>query len=225
MTPAAPAALPRRDPETRARLREIAGRSRPVTLAREQSLTVTGRLGEALPLGALQRGTVVAVDGARGAGATSVAFSLVAAVTATGEWAAAVELEGTLGLEAAARAGVALERFAVVRCGSRDRWATTVATLLDGVTLVLAEVPPHARAGDVRRLVARARERGAVLVALPAPGARWPGDATLRLVAAGGCWPGLARGGGLLEERVLRLTISGKGAAARAHEAELARAG
>jgi hypothetical protein len=219
------AALPRRDAEARARLREVAGRSRPVTLAREQSLPVAGRLGELLPQGALQRGTTVVVEGARGAGATSLAFTLAAAVTATGEWAAAVDVDGTLGLEAAAAAGVALERFAVLRQVSRERWATTVASLLDGIALVLAEVPRHVRVGDARRLVARARERGAVLVAVPVPGATWPVDAALRLVAEGGHWSGLVRGGGLLDGRELRVGVSGKGAAARPREAQLARAG
>jgi hypothetical protein len=203
----------------------VAGRARPVTLAREQALSVAAPVGALLPLGALQRGTVVAVEGARGAGATSLGFALVAAVTAAGEWAAAVDLGGTLGMEAAAHAGVALERFPVVGGVPLDRWATTVAALLDGVTLVLAEVPRHARAGDARRLAARARERGAVLVAIPEPGARWPGDATLRFVAEGGAWSGLTRGGGVLVDRALRVEVAGRGEAARPRHAELARAG
>ena len=218
-------ALPRRDPEARARLREVAGGSRPVTLARERALPVAVPLGEILPLGALARGTVVTVEGTRGAGSTTLAFALVAAATRAGEWAAAVDPDGTLGMEAAAAAGVALERFAVVRRVTPDRWAVTVAALLDGVTLVLAEVPRHARTGDVRRLTARARERGAVLVASCAPGARWPGDVTLRLVASGGSWTGLGTGDGVLAERTLRVEVSGRGAAARPHRAELARVG
>ncbi len=141
-------ALPSRDPEAWARLREVAGQGKPVTLARERTLEVGGPLGELLPGGVLQRGTVLAVEGARGAGATSLALSLAAAVTATGEWAAAVDLHRTLGVEAAVVAGVALERFPVVRGVSPDRWATVVAALLDGITLVLAEVPRHVRVGD-----------------------------------------------------------------------------
>jgi hypothetical protein len=165
----------------------------------------------------------VVVEGPCGSGATSVAFALAAAATAVGEWAAAVDLDRTLGLEAAAASGVALDRFAVIRSVPRDRWPTTVAALLDGITLVLAEVPPHVRTGDARRLVARARERAAVLVALPAPGAVWPGDAALRLVADRGSWSGLAPGGGLLHDRALRVTLAGRGANARPRE--LARAG
>jgi hypothetical protein len=168
---------------------------------------------------------VVAVEGVRGAGATTLAFTLVAAATAAGEWAGAVDLDGTLGLEAAAATGVALERFPVVRASTLDRWATTVAALLDGVTLVLAEVPHHVRVGDARRLGARARERGAVLVALPAPGARWVGDAAVRLVAQGGSWSGVGPGAGLLDARALRCEVAGRGAAARPRRVQLARAG
>src|SRR5690606_33737437 len=120
-------------------------------------------------------------------GATSLALALAAAVTTAGEWVAAVDLHGTLGALAAAEAGVALDRFAVIRPSGEgalppDRWAATVATLLDGVSLVVAEVPRSVRPADARRLVGRAREREVVLVAL-ARGAAWPAEAALRLRA------------------------------------------
>src|SRR5213079_731476 len=133
-------------------------------LAGERVLAVPGPLGALLPGGAVQRGTVVAVDGDAGAGATSVALELAA--TAAGEWAAAIELDASLGGLAAGEAGVALERFAVVRRVPPARWAAVVAALLDGFSVVLAEVPAYARVGDTRRLLARARERGGVLVAM-----------------------------------------------------------
>jgi len=219
--------LPCRDDAARARLGAVADRTRPVTLARERSLPVAGSLGELLPGAALQRGTVVQVDGALGAGATSVALALAAAATQAGEWVGAVDLAGTLGAEAAAAAGVALERFPVVRLvpGALERWAAVVAALLDGVGLVLAELPRHARVGDARRLAARARERGAVLVVLPTAAARWPGDVSLHLVAEGGSWSGLESGAGLLASRALRLRVEGRGAAAQVRRGELARVG
>jgi hypothetical protein len=169
----------------------------------------------------------VQVDGTPGAGATSVALALAAAATTAGEWVGAVDLAGTLGVEAAAAAGVALERFPVVRIPghSIDRWATVVAALLDGVGLVLTELPRHARAGDARRLVARARERGAVLVVLPSAVARWPGERGLHLVAEGGAWSGLEPGAGLLASRALQVRVEGRGAAGRVRRGELARAG
>ncbi len=217
--------LPRRDAEARARLQAAAGLARPVTLARERILPVSGPLGALLPEGGMRRGTVVSVEGTGATGATSLAFELAAGATAAGEWAAVVDLHGTLGLEAAAEAGVALERFPIVRSVPAERWSTVVAALLDGVTLVVAETPRHARIGDVRRLVARTRERDAVLVALPSPGTTWAGDAALRLVSEGGAWVGASHGAGPVTGRDVRVRVGGKGAAARTRSGALARAG
>ena len=155
------------------------------------------------------------VDGAdgRGSGATTVAFELAAAVTAVGEWAAAVDLDGTLGVLAAAEAGVALERFAVVRRVPPTRWATVVAALLDGVSLVLAEVPRGVRPGDARRLVARAREREAVLV-VHERARTWPADAGAHAARRRRCVAGPDRRG-LLTGRTLQVQVEGRGAAAR----------
>ncbi|MGH9014174.1 MAG: hypothetical protein ACRDZ1_09605, partial [Acidimicrobiia bacterium] len=80
------AALPRRDDEARAHLDAAARRARPVVPAGERVLPVPGELGELIPGGAVQRGAVVAVGGAPGAGTTSVALRLAAAATAAGEW-------------------------------------------------------------------------------------------------------------------------------------------
>ncbi len=213
------AALPRRDPEARGALSEAGRRAAPVVPARERVLPVPGALGELLPGGAVVRGSVVAVDGTRGAGVTSLALALAAAATDSGEWAAALDLDATFGGEAAHEVGVALERFAVVRPGAAGlppaRWASVVAALLDGVSLVVTEVPRYARAVDARRLAARARERGSVLVPVVGPRTPWPAEATLRLHADGGEWRGLTAGAGLLTGRVVHVRVEGQGAAAR----------
>src|SRR5260370_865445 len=116
-----PAVLPRderqggrRDPVARAVLADVSRRVGPVVLARERGLPVPGALGELLP-GGLRRGSGVTVGGGTGAGATSAAVALAAAAAAAGEWAAMLDLAGTLGGRAGAEAGVALDRFAVVR--------------------------------------------------------------------------------------------------------------
>ncbi len=215
------AALPRRDEESREHLDNAARHARPVVLAGEQVLAVPGPLGALLPAGAVQRGTVVAVDGDPGAGATGIAFQLAAAATAAGEWAAAVELRAGLGGLAAAEAGVELDRFAVVRRVPPARWAAVVAALLDGISVVLAEVPAYARLGDTRRLLGRARERGAVLVAM----GPWPAEAALRLRADGSVWRGLGSGEGVLAERDQRVHVDGRGVVPRERFAALARAG
>ncbi len=208
------AVLPRRDELARAQLDRVAQAARPVVSATERVLTVPGELGELVPT--LRRGAVVTVEGDPGAGATSIGLRLAAAATTAGEWAAAVELHGSLGGLAAAEAGIALSRFAVARRVPPARWAAVVAALLDGVGLVLAEVPRHARAGDARRLAARARERGTVLVAISTIGGGWPAEAALRLQADGLEWRGLASGVGLLTQRELGVRVEGHGVPARA---------
>ena len=155
------AALPRRDTDALAHLDRLGNRARPLVLAHDRGIELTGGLGALVPGATLARGSVVRIAGAdgAGAGATTLAFELVAAVTGVGEWAGAVDLDGTLGALAAEEAGVALERFAVVRRVPPARWATVVAALLDGVSLVLTDVPRGVAFGDARRLTARARER------------------------------------------------------------------
>src|SRR4051794_15030410 len=90
-----PRPLPRRDAEARARLAEVAGRARPFVGAADRLIRVPGPLGDALVNGGLRRGAVCTVEGAPGAGTTSVVLALAAAVTAAGEWAAVVDPHGT----------------------------------------------------------------------------------------------------------------------------------
>jgi hypothetical protein len=158
-----------------------------VSLAHERAFALGPSLAPLVPGGALARGAVVRVVGQPGAGATSLGLELAAACTAAGEWAAAVDLAGTLGALAARETGVALERFAVVRRVPPARWASVVAALLEGMTLVLADLPREGvGAADARRLVARARERETVLV-VPE---RWPAESSLTLHAVTSEWAG-----------------------------------
>jgi cell division inhibitor SulA len=207
--------LPLRDREAHRRLERLARDARPATLAGDRRLLVADPLGGLLPDGGLRRGSVVTLTGAMGT--TSVLLPLLAAATASGEWAVVVEPGDTLGGAAVAEAGVALERCAIARRVPPDRWAVVVAALLEGAALVAAWVPPGVRLGDARRLAARARERGAVLVAMESvPGTRavpWPGEAALRLHVQPGPWRGLAPGHGLLSERDLQVRVEGRGAA------------
>ncbi len=220
--------LPRRanlpaETVTRAHLHEVARGAAPVVLARDRAVPLAGVLGDLVPGGTVARGSVLRVTGRPGAGATTVGFELAAAVTALGEWAALVDVDATFGPLAAADVGVALERFAVVRRVPPARWATVVAALLEGVSLVLADVPRGVSLGDARRLEARARERESVLVVAETCGATWPGGVAYTLHAASSEWADL--GAGVLEMRRLRVEVEGRGAAARPRIGELARAG
>lgn len=184
-------------------------------LAGERLLPVPGPLGALLPGGGVQRGSVVMLDGPPGSGATSVALQLVAAATAAGEWAAAIDPDGTLGGAAAGEAGVVLDRFAVVRGVPASRWTTVAGALLDGVALVVAELRGRLAAGDARRLTARARERGAVLVAVAGGPAVWPAEAGLRLHVGHGAWPGFGPQSACLASRSTEVHAEGRGARRR----------
>jgi hypothetical protein len=206
------AVLPLRDREARRRLERVARDIGPTTLAGVRRLTVADPLGALLPDG-LRRGSVVTLSGT--AGTSSVVLPLLGAATAAGEWAAVVEPALTLGGVAVAEAGVALERCAFVRPVPAPQWAPVVAALLEGATVVAAWVPRGVKLGDARRLAARARERGAVLVAMESvPGVRsgaWPAEAALRLHVQPGPWR--CAPDGRLVDRELHVRVEGRGAA------------
>jgi hypothetical protein len=178
---------------------------RPVSLARERTLPVLPALADLLPEGGLRRGSTVTVSGA-----TSLALALLAGPSQAGSWCAAVGLP-SLGLVAAAEVGIALERFPLVaRPG--DDWPAVVAALVDAVDVVLVGLPRHVRSGDARRLVAKARDRGAVLVTTGESKAL---AADVRLSVTASAWEGLGEGHGLLRARRIDVVATGRGAAAR----------
>jgi hypothetical protein len=177
----------------------------------ERSLPVAPALRPLLPGGFLRRGGTVSVLGARaGTGATSLLLALVATASTAGSWCAAVGLP-RLGLVAAAEAGVAVERFALVPSPGSE-WAGVVAALLDGVDIVAVATPGPVPAPVANRLVARARQRGSVLVSIGS----WPG-AEVSLEVVGSTWHGLGQGRGRLRGREVEVVAHGRGAAARAH--------
>jgi hypothetical protein len=182
----------------------------PVALAGERLLPVLPALETLLPARGLRRGSVVSV-----AGSTSLAVSLLAAASARGSWCSAVGLP-SLGLAAAAELGVVLERFPLVasplRSSGAGGWAWVVAALLDAFDVVLARPPAHVKIADARRLTARVRERGAVLVIA---GAGWSDAAEVQLTVASATWEGVGQGHGRLRARRVEVVAGGRGAAAR----------
>lgn len=184
---------------------ELARRVAPVALAGDRTLPLRPDLTAVVP--SLRRGTVVELDGR---GATTLGLALAAGPSAAGSWVAAVGLP-SLGLVAAADAGVDLERMAVV-ADPEERWATVVAALVDAIDVVLVGRPPHLRPADARRLTARVRERGSVLIVV---GARWPDRTDLHLTVESSHWSGLGDGHGHLRARRVEVTVDGRGAAGR----------
>ena len=191
-----------------------AQRGRPETVGRSEGdrpLPVLPALEPLFPAGGLRRGSAVAVRGS-----ASLLLALLAGPSGRGAWCGVVGVPG-LGLAAAAEAGIALERLALVPDPGRD-WAAVAAALLDAMEVVV--VAPRGRVpdADARRLAARARQRGAVLVPFgPVP---WPG-AELRLSLVDGVWEGLGDGSGRLRSRRVVVRGDGRGSAARGHELAL----
>jgi hypothetical protein len=137
-------------------------------------------------------------------GGCSLLLLLLAEVSGAGSWCALVNGPG-VGLAAAAEAGVALDRLALVPEPGRD-WVRVVAALLDGFDLVAVRAPTVLRPVDARLLAARVRRQGAVLVSL----GPWAGaDVRIRPVAAR--WEGLGAGHGRLSTHRLLVGVSGRG--------------
>jgi hypothetical protein len=215
-------AVPRGDGAALARAAE---RAKPVALAAEHVLPVLPALVPLFPDGGLRRGTTLAVGGAA---ATSLALAVAAGPSGDGSWVGVVGMP-SLGLLAAAELGVALDRLVLVappEDSGPDAWVSVLATLVDGMDVVLAAVPRGARLGDARRLSARVRERGAVLVLVDearqgAAGGIGPFEPELRLRGADVAWEGLEPGAGHLRARRLVVEAGGRRAAARPRRAAL----
>ncbi len=190
----------------------------------DRLLPVLPELRPLLPGGGLRRGATIAVGAGplirstgrgRPAGGTSLLLALLAGASRAGSWCAIVGVP-TLGALAAAEAGIDLARLALVPEPGPE-WPTVVAALLDGVDVVVAAAPGLVPATVARRLAARARQRGSVLMPY---GGRWEG-ADLLVEAVRGGWRGLGQGRGRLRGRELVISARGRGGAARPVQARI----
>jgi hypothetical protein len=153
-----------------------------------------------LPGGGLRRGSTVAVSSS-----TSLLFALLAEASRQGAWCALVGVPEA-GMVAAQEAGLVLSRVALVPRPGADLVAIT-SVLLDGLDVVAVTGVDRLPAAAGRRLVAKARQRGAVLVSV----GPWAG-ADVQVGGAGGRWEGLGAGSGRLRYRRLRVRAGGRGA-------------
>lgn len=224
------------DADQRSTLRRLSELIRPLTLAAERRLPVAESIAALLPDGALERGSVLRVTGV---GATSLALALVAAASQEGSWSAVVGL-GELALVAADEHGVALGRLALIEVSGWRRCAEVVAALIDGMDFVLLDARAELRAVEIRRVTARMREQGSVLLlvdpglprATSAPMSRsmsqpmlsqsadgWSPDVVLRLGSPQ--WSGVGQGHGLLRHRRVVIEAAGRGRSARSRRIEV----
>jgi len=91
-----------------------------------------------------------------------------------------------------------------------EQWPTAVGALLEGVSLVVAEVPARMSPAKAQRLVNRVRERQGILVAL----GPWPQGAAVSVTVDGSTWRGPAESG-RLTERTLHVEVARRGGGRR----------
>jgi hypothetical protein len=172
----------------------------------ERLLPVLPELRPLLPGGGLRRGGTIGIARAS-AGATSMLLALLAEASRAGSWCAVVGVSA-LGVAAAAELGIALDRLVLVPHPGPD-WPTVVAALLDGFDIVVTAAGGGTVAPTIaNRLAARARQRGAVLMAY----GPWP-SVDLTLQAIDPLWHGIEGGRGRLRGRQLSAVARGRGAA------------
>lgn len=198
-------------------LHRLGDRVRPLALAAERTLPVPAPFAAALPGGGLRQGSMV---GLVGPGATSLAAALLKEASTAGSWVAAVGLPA-LGLAAVAELGLDLERLVLVASPPPERWGAVTAALVDAFDAVLVQPGHRVRPADARRLEARTRERGAVLIQVGGRADAWPHAPDLNLAVTATRWTGLHDGHGRLQARRVTVEIEGRRRAARARRLEL----
>lgn len=175
----------------------------------ERVLPVPAALVGLLPAGGLRRGSVVQVEGS-----VALTLALLAEASGAGAWCALVGLP-TVGLLAAGELGIDTDRLALIPEPGPD-WAAVVAALLDAIDIVVLRAPSAPAPAQSRRLTARVRERGAVLISADP----WQG-AEVGLRPVDTSWYGVGSGYGRLTGYELEVESRGRGAASRPRRAQV----
>lgn len=158
-----------------------------------QVVEVHPGLAGLVPDGGLRPGCAYQVSGG------ALLLALLAEPSKSGSWCSVVGIP-EFGAEAAHRAGIALERLALVP-EPGERWLSVVAALAEVMGVVAVRPPVRVSMGEANRLAARLRERGCVLLSC----GEWPrAEASLSLGRAH--WSGLGSGHGYLAEREVEVT-------------------
>jgi hypothetical protein len=161
-------------------------------------LPVHSALAELLPGGGLRPGAAYSVPRS-----TSLLLALLAQPSQSGSWCGVVGLP-RLGVEAAEGLGVDLSRLVLVP-DPGPRWLAVTATIAEVLPVVAVRPSGRAPDGEIARLAARLRDRGAVLL-VQGP---WP-QAEAMIEVAEPVWSGVGRGHGYLAARELTLTSSSR---------------
>lgn len=170
------------------------------------TLPVVEQVAALLPSNGLRCGSVTVLEGS-----TALLLTLLARASQEGSWCAVVGFP-EIGALAAAEAGVDLARLALVPHPGQQV-GQVLAALVDGIDVVV--VGPQLDRGQLRpaiqrKISARVKERGAVLISLQ----KWSG-AEYSLQTQVASWQGLGQGYGHLTKQDLILRRGGRGAAQR----------
>ncbi|MFV1971842.1 MAG: hypothetical protein ACC683_12680 [Acidimicrobiia bacterium] len=157
----------------------------------------------------LAPGQIAGLSGIPGSGLTRIGMSLLAPYAARGPL-VYLDVRGWASPMAAWEMGIEPERLVVVRSKDIVTWSRIVATLLDGVRGVYAEVPVGLRDQALYKLAAKARAKRTPLVLRPITGKLPSGIAHLNLEAREVLWEGTEAGHGSLTNRRTLLVASGK---------------
>jgi hypothetical protein len=161
-------------------------------------LPVHPALASLLPGGGLRPGAAYSLSRS-----TSLLLGLLAQPSQAGSWCGVVGMP-RLGAEAAERLGVDLSRLVLIP-EPGPRWLAVTATVAEVLPVVAVRPAGRAPDGEISRLAARLRDRGAVLL-VQGP---WPqAEAVLELDAPE--WTGVGRGHGYLAGRTVTITASSR---------------
>src|SRR5687767_13554571 len=159
-------------------------------------MPVLPALAALLPGGGLRAGSAYSI-----APSASLLSALLAAASQAGCWCGVVGVP-QFGAEAAERLGVDLARLVLIP-EPGARWLAVTATIAEVLPVVAVRPGGRASDGDVSRLAARLRDRGAVLL-VQGPWAQ----AEASIGVADAEWTGLGDGHGYLAGRELTVTVT-----------------
>jgi hypothetical protein len=157
----------------------------------------------------LTPGHVVGLEGNAGFGMTRLGLALLATYPATGP-VVYLDARGWMSPVAAWESGIEPESLVVVRCDDPLTWGRVAATLVEGVSVVYAEIPRGVKDTQLRTLAALARRRSIPLMLRPLRSLLPPALVHLRLAARSIEWSGTDAGHGRLTRRTLTIEASGK---------------
>ncbi len=198
-------APPEQQAERARRAAILASAVRPTASPSARRLPVTESLEALVPDAALRRGTTLVVAGPSARGTTTLGLALLCGPSAAGHWCAAVGLDDP-GVVAMSELGIDLRRVVFVP-RPRGAWAAAAAELFEGMDVVLVRPPARVAHTAARRLRARARDRGAVLVVVVEHRDDWPVPAFATLELTESSW----HVEGHLVERSAEVLVTGQG--------------